>query len=208
MMGVGNVTELTHADTIGMNALLFGIASELRLAAVLVVQVSEHARSVVREADVARRIMYAARSESALPKDFSPALLALHEKRPFPHTPADIAEIAAAVRDPSSRRDARRRWRALFQSRATATIAPPATVRALAAARARARRGARLLPGRGVCPARRSRGQLGKRYAQDSELGWGAAVPDHPTISRGRVPRAPRSRTSGAGAADGSGADE
>ena len=29
MMGIGNVTELTHADTIGMNALLFGIASEL-----------------------------------------------------------------------------------------------------------------------------------------------------------------------------------
>ena len=101
--GVGNVTELTHADTIGMNALLFGIASELRLAAVLVVQVSEHARSVVREADVARRIMFAARSANALPKDFSRALLALHETRPFPHTPADIAELAAAVRDPSFR---------------------------------------------------------------------------------------------------------
>jgi dihydropteroate synthase len=72
MMGIGNVTELTHADTIGMNALLFGIASELGLAAVLVVQVSEHARSVVREADVARRIMYAARRENALPKDFRP----------------------------------------------------------------------------------------------------------------------------------------
>ena len=103
MMGIGNVTELTHADTIGMNALLFGIASELRLAAVLVVQVSEHARSVVREADVARRIMYAARSENALPKDYSSALLALHEKHPFPHTPAEIAELAAAVRDPNFR---------------------------------------------------------------------------------------------------------
>ena len=29
MMGVGNLTELTHADTAGMNALLFGITSEL-----------------------------------------------------------------------------------------------------------------------------------------------------------------------------------
>ncbi len=103
MMGIGNVTELTHADTIGMNALLFGIASELRLAAVLVVQVSDHARSVVREADRARRIMYAARSESALPKDFSSALLALHEKHPFPHSRAEIAELAAAVRDPNFR---------------------------------------------------------------------------------------------------------
>ena len=31
MMGIGNLTELTHADTAGMNALLFGIASELSL---------------------------------------------------------------------------------------------------------------------------------------------------------------------------------
>ena len=29
MMGIGNLTELTYADTMGMNALLFGIASEL-----------------------------------------------------------------------------------------------------------------------------------------------------------------------------------
>lgn len=28
MMGVGNLTELTHADTAGMNALLLGICSE------------------------------------------------------------------------------------------------------------------------------------------------------------------------------------
>ncbi len=30
MMGVGNLTELTEADTSGINALLFGIAAELR----------------------------------------------------------------------------------------------------------------------------------------------------------------------------------
>ena len=95
MMGIGNVTELTHADTMGMNALLFGIVSELRIDAVLVVQVSEHARSVVREADIARRIMFAAREESALPKDISGALMALHEKRPFAQSTSDIADLAA-----------------------------------------------------------------------------------------------------------------
>ena len=31
MMGIGNLTELTHADTAGMNALLFGITSELNI---------------------------------------------------------------------------------------------------------------------------------------------------------------------------------
>lgn len=29
MMGIGNLTELTEADTSGINALLFGIAAEL-----------------------------------------------------------------------------------------------------------------------------------------------------------------------------------
>ena len=60
MMGVGNLTELTEADTSGINALLFGIAAELRAAAVLTTQVSAHARRAVREADWARRIMHAA----------------------------------------------------------------------------------------------------------------------------------------------------
>ena len=57
LMGTGNVTELTDADTSGMNALLVGIASELNINNVLVVQVSDHALKVVKETDVARKIM-------------------------------------------------------------------------------------------------------------------------------------------------------
>jgi dihydropteroate synthase len=174
MMGVGNVTELTHADTIGMNALLFGIASELRLAAVLVVQVSEHARSVVREADVARRIMYAARSESALPKDYSPALLALHEKRPFPQTPADIDELAAAVRDPSFRVMLAEDGMHVFNRDGHHRAADPFVLWPLLGLGHDAAHAFYL----GVELARAQIAwQLGKRYAQDSELRWGAAVP-------------------------------
>ena len=40
MMGVGNLTELTEADTSGINALLFGICAELGVASVLTTQVS------------------------------------------------------------------------------------------------------------------------------------------------------------------------
>jgi len=61
MMGVGNLTELTDADTTGINAMLFGMIAELRLDAVLTTTVSPHARNAVREADAARRMMYAAR---------------------------------------------------------------------------------------------------------------------------------------------------
>jgi len=99
MMGVGNLTELTEADTSGINALLFGIAAELHVAAVLTTQVSAHARRAVREADWARRIMHVAARHQTLPKGISDALMTVHAKRPFPDTPEEIEEVAAQVRD-------------------------------------------------------------------------------------------------------------
>jgi dihydropteroate synthase-like protein len=103
MMGIGNVTELTEADTSGINAVLFGMAAELNVAAVLTTQVSQHARRAVREADWARRIMHAAASRSSLPKGISDALMTVHAKHPFPDTPQEIAETAAQVRDANFR---------------------------------------------------------------------------------------------------------
>jgi len=99
LMGTGNLTELTDADTTGITAVLLGIASELHIRHVLVVQVSPHTRRTVEEHDLARRIMYASRAEHDLPKDYADGLLALHARKPFPLTPAEIAENAAAVRD-------------------------------------------------------------------------------------------------------------
>lgn len=103
MMGVGNVTELTEADTSGINAVLLGMAAELRVSAVLTTSVSLHARRAVREADVARRVMHAARETQTLPKGISSDLSALHAKRPFPYSADEIDTLAAAVRDPNFR---------------------------------------------------------------------------------------------------------
>ena len=103
MMGIGNLTELTEADTSGINALLLGICAELDVAAVLTTQVSSHARRAVKEADWARRIMHAARSHGQLPKGLSDALMTVHEKHPFVDTQAEIEATAAQVRDPNFR---------------------------------------------------------------------------------------------------------
>ncbi|WP_175940714.1 DUF6513 domain-containing protein [Caballeronia sp. BCC1704] len=103
MMGIGNVTELTEADTTGINAVLLGMAAELRIAAVLTTSVSLHARRAVREADVARRVMHAARETQTLPKGLSGDLSALHAKRPFPYSAEEINELARSVRDPNFR---------------------------------------------------------------------------------------------------------
>lgn len=103
MMGVGNLTELTHADTSGMNAMLLGICSELHVRHILATQVSKHACKAIKEADLARRIMLAARESNRLPKHIDDGLMALHERAPFPLSLAEIQELQAAIRDPSFR---------------------------------------------------------------------------------------------------------
>ena len=99
LMGTGNLTELTDADSGGVTAALLGVCSELQIRNVLVVQVSPHTRRTIEEHDAARRIMFAAREDDSLPKDYGGALLQLHERKPFPNTPDEIAELAAQVTD-------------------------------------------------------------------------------------------------------------
>src|SRR5437016_12867466 len=53
-MGIGNITELTAADTTGVNALLLAICQELGVRAVLTTEVIPWARGAVREIDIAR----------------------------------------------------------------------------------------------------------------------------------------------------------
>ena len=103
LMGTGNLTELTDADSVGVTAILLGICSELRIDHVLTVQVSPHTRRTIEEHDAARRILYAARAEGALPKGFGRALLQIHDRSPFPNTSAEIAEIATQVKDANFR---------------------------------------------------------------------------------------------------------
>lgn len=103
MMGVGNLTELTDADTSGINAVLMGIVSELGIRAILTTEVSPHGRRAVREADLARRVMFAAREAGSLPRDYAAGLLTVHDRKPFPDSPQEIEAIAQSVKDPSFR---------------------------------------------------------------------------------------------------------
>jgi dihydropteroate synthase-like protein len=99
LMGTGNLTELTDADSGGMTAALLGICSELAIRNILVVQVSPHTRRTLQEHDAARRIMFAARDDHSLPQGYGGALLQLHDRKPFPNSPEEIAELAARVKD-------------------------------------------------------------------------------------------------------------
>jgi dihydropteroate synthase-like protein len=103
MMGVGNVTELTDADTTGINAMLFGIISELNINAVLATSVSPHAVNAIAEADIARRVMFRAKQDDRLPRGYSTGLNGLHDRKPFSYNAEEIAEFATQIKDPSFR---------------------------------------------------------------------------------------------------------
>ena len=172
-MGVGNLTELTDADTTGINALLFGVISELRLNAVLTTEVSTHARSAVREADAARRMMFAAREEGSLPKNYSGALLVNHERRPFPDSAAEIAEIAAQVKDPNFRIQVSATGISVYNRDGLQEVTEPFSAWPQLKLEADASHAFYM----GVELARAEIAwQLGKRYTQDEGLHWGAAV--------------------------------
>jgi dihydropteroate synthase-like protein len=103
LMGIGNVTELTDADTTGINALLMGLCSELDITAVLAVQVSPHCRTAIREFDRARREFYAAKKAGSLPQGFGGGLMALRDRKGFASTPEEITALASEIRDANYR---------------------------------------------------------------------------------------------------------
>lgn len=170
MIGTGNLTELTDADTIGITAMLMGIASELDAAAILTTQVSGHACTAVAETDLARRMMHAAKSDSSLPRGYSDGLLALHEKKPYPSTAEEIRELAGQIRDPSFRIQISQEGLHIFNRIGLYEATDPFDLYPHLAVEDDASHAFYL----GVELARAQIAwQLGKRYLQDRMLNWG-----------------------------------
>jgi dihydropteroate synthase-like protein len=193
LMGTGNLTELTEADTIGIQALLMGIVSELRITNVLTTQVSAHACGVIREADQARRIMYAAREADDLPQGFGETLLALHSLDPFPWTTGEIAATAAEIKDPSFRVQVSPDGLHIYNRDGLRTATDPF----------------KLFPHLGLehdgshafylgveLARAQIAWQLGKRYVQDRELDWGVAQMRESTEAEATVVASPRNEKS------------
>lgn len=175
LMGTGNLTELTDADSGGMTAALLGIASELHIRNLLTVQVSPHTRRTIEEHDAARRLMFAARTDEALPKGYSDALLGLHSRNPFPNAPEELARMAAEVRDPSFRIEAAEDGVHVFNRDGHWVERDPLAFFPLLGIENDASHAFYL----GAELARAEIAwRLGKRYAQDAGLRWGVAAPE------------------------------
>jgi dihydropteroate synthase-like protein len=81
LFGVGNVTELMDADSVGINALLAGIASEIGASILLTTERSDKARGSIKELAVAAKMMFLAKKRNSVPKDLGLDLLILKDKR-------------------------------------------------------------------------------------------------------------------------------
>lgn len=174
MMGVGNLTELTEADTSGINALLFGIISELHIGAVLTTAVSHHCRSAIREADLSRRIMYRSRADRTLPKRLHGGLSNRHERNPFPYDSAEISSAAKRVKDRNFRIQVNQQGIHIYNRDALHQAVDPFELFPHLGVEEDGSHAFYL----GVELARAQIAlQLGKRYTQDQMLDWGVATP-------------------------------
>jgi dihydropteroate synthase-like protein len=81
LLGAGNVTELLDADSVGVNALLAGYASETGIELLFTVEASPKTRGSVRELSRAAEMFYLAKKRGQPPKDLGLDLLRLKDKR-------------------------------------------------------------------------------------------------------------------------------
>ncbi|HEX2250447.1 MAG TPA: DUF6513 domain-containing protein [Gemmatimonadales bacterium] len=103
LMGIGNITELTSADSTGVNALLVAICEEIGVRAVLTTEVIPWARGAVREIDIARRLMHYAVSNRTVPKAVDDRLLTIKDPQILEFDETELRRLHAAVRDPNFR---------------------------------------------------------------------------------------------------------
>jgi len=186
LMGTGNLTELTDADSSGVTALLAGLCSELDIRNVLVVHVSPHTVRTIEEHDLARRILFAAKNDGALPRSYHPGLLQVHDRKPYAASVEDIATLASEVRDANFRIMTAEDGIHVFNSKGHA-VAQDAFE--LFAGLGVERDGAHAFYLGAELMKAEIAWRLGKRYAQDEPLAWGVAAPA-PETDRTRLAEA------------------
>jgi dihydropteroate synthase-like protein len=103
LMGIGNLTELTSADTTGVNALLIAVCQELGVRAVLTTEVIPWARGAVREVDVARRLMHYALRRHTIPKGIDDRLVTLKDPQVLTYSEEELRALQARITDPNFR---------------------------------------------------------------------------------------------------------
>jgi dihydropteroate synthase-like protein len=173
LMGIGNLTELTSADTTGMHALLLAICQETGVRAVLTTEVIPWARGAVREVDIARRLMYYAVRQRTLPKHVDDRLVTVKDPEILEYSEAELREIQRAVTDANFR---------IFTDRSTITVfnselfVRGTDIQAIFAQLGVSESTHAFYLGRELARAKLAI-TLGKTYRQEGALQWGYLTP-------------------------------
>jgi dihydropteroate synthase-like protein len=115
-MGIGNLTELTEADSTGVTALLLGFCQELGIRNVLTTEVIHWARGAVRETVLAAQLMHFAQERGTPPKHVDGRLLTVKDEDFRPYAEDELRELHEQVRDPNFRIFADADWIYVFNA--------------------------------------------------------------------------------------------
>jgi dihydropteroate synthase-like protein len=102
-VGVSNVTELMDADSVGVNALLARLSSEVDASILLATEKSDKAKGTVSEEVAAAKMMFLAKKRGSVPKDLGIDLLILKDKRVHEEPYDKKLEAKAKVVDASAK---------------------------------------------------------------------------------------------------------
>jgi len=110
LMGIGNLTELTEADSTGVTALLIGFCQEIGIRSVLTTEVIGWAGGVVRETVLAAQIMHLAQRQARPPKHIDSGLVTSKDESMRAPTEEELRLMQAQVSDANYRLFADAEW--------------------------------------------------------------------------------------------------
>jgi dihydropteroate synthase len=110
LMGIGNLTELTEADSTGVTAVLIGFCQEVRIGAVLTTEVIGWARGAVRETVLAAQIMHLAQRQAGPPKHIDSGLVTSKDESMRAPAEQELRTMQAQISDPNYRLFADAEW--------------------------------------------------------------------------------------------------
>ena len=110
LMGIGNLTELTEADTTGVTALLIGFCQEVGIGAVLTTEVIGWARGTVRATVLAAQLMHVAQRQARPPKHIDSGLVTSRDESMRAPSEEELRAMQRQIADPNYRLFADADW--------------------------------------------------------------------------------------------------
>ena len=110
LMGIGNLTELTEADTTGVTALLIGFCQEVGIGAVLTTEVIGWAQGAVRATVLAAQMMHLAQRQARPPKHIDSGLVTSRDESMRAPSEDELRAMQSQISDSNYRLFADSEW--------------------------------------------------------------------------------------------------